>query len=78
MTTTETLEQIAADIDRLGLSEQLWLIERLAHRIRSRSLPIPTVDSQALADMANDPAIQRELQAIETEFAGTEPGGLRW
>jgi hypothetical protein len=73
---TPSLEQIEADINQLSLSEQLLLMEHLAHRIRActlRPLPPPT---EQLAAMANDPDIQRELQQIESEFAGTEVDGL--
>ena len=73
---TTVLEQIEADISQLSLSEQLLLMERLAHRIRKNTLrPRPALADQ-LAAMANDPDIQRELQQIEAEFAGTETDGL--
>ena len=71
-----TLEQIEADIAQLSLAEQLWLLERLAHNIRTRTLQTPTVQEGALAEMADDPAIQRELQQIDAEFAVTEVNGL--
>ena len=71
-----TLDRIEADISQLPLSEQLWLMERLAHRIRQRTLPAqPDFDSQ-LAAMASDPDIQRELRQIEAEFGGAEADGL--
>ena len=73
---TTALERIEADISQLSLSEQLLLMERLAHRIRDRALrPQPLLTDQ-LAAMASDPDIQRELQQIEAEFAGTETDGL--
>jgi hypothetical protein len=73
---TTALERIEADISQLSLSEQLLLMERLAHRIRDRALrPQPSLTDQ-LAAMASDPDIQRELQQIEAEFAGTETDGL--
>ena len=73
---TTALERIEADISQLSLSEQLLLMERLAHRIRDRTLrPQPSLTDQ-LAAMASDPDIQRELQQIEAEFAGTETDGL--
>lgn len=74
--TTPALERIEADIDQLSLVEQLWLIERLAQRIRTRTLQMPPVQESELAEMAHDPAIQHELQQINTEFAGTETDGL--
>jgi hypothetical protein len=73
---TPTLETIEAAIDQLSLSEQLLLMEHLASRIRSRTLRAPTVDESCLASMANDPAIQRELQQIDAEFSATETDGL--
>jgi hypothetical protein len=36
--TTPTLERIETHIAQLSLAEQLWLMERLAHRIRQSSL----------------------------------------
>lgn len=74
--TIETLEQLVADIDQLALSDQLWLMERLAHRIRQRTLDTPTIDEQSLLAMANDPAIQQELDLIAAEFASAEADGL--
>ena len=74
--TTATLERIETDIAQLSLIEQLWLMERLAHRIRRVSLrPLIVQDSDLLA-MAADPAIQDELQHINAEFALTEMDGL--
>lgn len=75
--TTETLEQLVADIDQLTVPDQLWLMERLAHRIRQRTLSPSSNNEQSLTDMANDPAIQRELHLIAGEFAGTEADGLK-
>jgi len=74
--TTPTLERIEADIAQLSLAEQLWLMERLARRIRTCTLQMPTVRESELAGMAQDPAIQRELQQINAEFAVTEADGL--
>jgi hypothetical protein len=74
--TTPTLERIEGDIAQLSLAEQLWLMERLAHRIRTRTLQRSIVQESELAEMARDPAIQRELQQINAEFAVTEADGL--
>jgi hypothetical protein len=73
---TTTLERIEADISQLSLSEQLLLMERLAHHIRERTLRPQASLADQLAMMASDPDIQRELQQIEAEFAGTETDGL--
>jgi hypothetical protein len=70
------LEPIEAAIDQLTLAEQLELMERLAGRIRTKTLRTPVVNESDLAAMANDPDIQRELQQIEVEFSVTEADGL--
>lgn len=70
------IEQIDAQIQQLPFPDQLWLAERLIHRLRLHTQPArPTLESQLLA-LANDPDIQRELREIEAEFAGTETDGL--
>ena len=74
--TTATLEHIETDIAQLSLAEQLWLMERLAHRIRQSSLRPLIVQEGDLAAMAADPAIQHEVQQIAAEFALTELDGL--
>ena len=73
---TPTLEQIETNIARLSLDEQLWLMERLAHTIRQRTLPTVMVKESELAAMAADPTIQNEIQQINDEFAATEMDGL--
>jgi hypothetical protein len=70
--TTSTLERIAADIDQLSLTDQLWLMERLAHRIREYALHTPKVHESDLTAMADDPDIQHALRQIDAEFAITE------
>ncbi len=71
-----TLSQIDDVISRLAITEQLWLIERVAHRLSASSWQQQNVlDSQLIA-MAADPAIQRELQQIDVEFAVVMPDGL--
>ena len=73
---TPTLERIETDIAQLSLPEQLWLMERLAHRIRQHTLRPLIMQENDLAAMAADPAIQHELQQIDAEFARTELDGL--
>lgn len=73
---TPMLEQIETNIAQLSLDEQLWLMERLAHTIRQRSLPAIMVQEDELAAMAADPAIQNEIRQINAEFATTEMDGL--
>ena len=74
--TTATLERIETDIAQLSLAEQLWLMERLVHRIRQSSLRSLSVQEADLAAMAADLAIQQEIQQIAAEFALTEQDGL--
>lgn len=74
--TTSLLERLEADIERLSLTDQLWLMERLAHRIRARARPTARVAESDLSAMANDLTIQQELQQIDAEFAITEADGL--
>ncbi len=74
--TESRLSQLDTAVNELSLSEQLWLIERLVHRIRERSLGSPNFNDGEFERMAHDPAIQRELKAIETEFALAECDGL--
>lgn len=73
---TSALEQIETNIAQLPLADQLWLMERLAHYIRQRTLPTVTVPESELAAMATDPAIQHETRQINDEFAVTEMDGL--
>lgn len=47
--TTPALEQTEADIEHLSLAEQLWLMERLAHRIRTCTLRTPTGAGERLS-----------------------------
>jgi hypothetical protein len=74
--TSPALVLIEAAIDQLSFSDQLWLMERLARRIRERSHQAADIPERALEEMANDPAIQGELREIEAEFAVTEMDGL--
>jgi hypothetical protein len=73
---TPTLEHIETEIAQLSFGDQLWLMERLAHRIRQASLRSLSVQEDDLAAMAADPAIQQELQQIAAEFVVTELDGL--
>jgi len=74
--TESRLSQLAAAIDELSLSEQLWLMERLVQRIRKRSVPCLTLNDDEFERMARDPGILRELKEIETEFEVAEFDGL--
>lgn len=70
------LETIEAALEQLTMTEQLVLLERLASRIRSRTLRGLAVNEHDLTAMADDPSIQRELRQIQTEFCATEADGL--
>jgi hypothetical protein len=74
--TKSQISQLEAAVDELSLSEQLSLLERLVQRIRERALRRPTLNDDEFAQMARDPAIQRELQTIEKEFALADSDGL--
>lgn len=75
--TSPTLSEIEEFISLLSYGEQLWLVEKIIHNLRvtrssknSSSKPLAFEDELSL--MANDPAIQEELRAIEQDFAITE------
>jgi hypothetical protein len=74
------LSEIETMINRLSRQEQLWLIEKLARRLRDDSMEThlpPTADFKSqLVLMANDPEVQAELRKIDQEFALTETDGL--
>lgn len=79
--TSPTLSEIEKSISLLSYEEQLWLVERIIHNLRftrtSNNLSNkPHNFEEQLSQMANDPAIQEELKAIEREFAITEMDGL--
>ena len=69
------LSQIEEHIAQLSLDEQLWLIARVAHRLRAQLITQSPLDAQ-LAAMAADPEVQNELRAIAEEFAYAEADGL--
>jgi len=69
------LSQIEESIDHLSLAEQLWLIERVAQRIREK-LDTQSAFDQQLAAMAADQELQQEMRRIEEEFAHAAADGL--
>ena len=71
-----TLSQIEDSFSQLSISEQLWLIERLVHRVHQNTLNRGNDLADQLALMAADPEIRSELQKIEREFAYAEADGL--
>lgn len=73
---TSPLPEIENSVRRLSLPEQLELMAWLAQTIRRQTLANYEEMDEELSAMANDPDIQRELAAIQAEFAGTETDGL--
>ena len=72
MSAPSLLTELEETICRLSLDEQLLLIERVSHRIRTDISEKTDIDAQpfgALSKMAADPEIQKELQEIEHEFS---------
>ena len=70
MSASSLLTELKKNIYRLSLDEQLLLIERVSHRIRTDISGKTDIDAQ-LSKMAADPEIQEELQEIEHEFSAT-------
>ena len=68
------IAEIEDQLNRLSTEEQWELLERLFRRLRPRTSR-PDWDADIVA-MAADPDIQRELKAINDEFAITEMDGL--
>jgi hypothetical protein len=62
-----SVQAIAHSIALLNLTDQLWLLEHIAHQIRQQN---------ELTAMAQDPHIQAEIAQIQEEFAITEVDGL--
>ena len=75
MSAPSLLNELEENIRRLPLDDQLLLIERVSHRIRTDISGKMDIDAQ-LSKMAADPEIQKELQQIEQEFSATEQDGL--
>jgi hypothetical protein len=68
--------QIEDSFNQLSISEQLWLIERLVHRVHEATLNSRTDLDEQLGLMAHDLEIQSELRNIEQEFSHAEADGL--
>ena len=75
MMNLSALSQIEESISQLSLAEQLWLIERVAQRLREK-LDAQSAFDQQLAAMAADQEMQQELRRIEEEFAHAATDGL--
>ncbi len=68
------LAELGLQIARLSSEEQLWLIEHLALRLRERAPAGREALERALAVMAADPEVQKEIRAIEEEYRALETG----
>ncbi len=66
------------EIASLPVEDKLWLQAQIDRQIRAAALgkSVSEIETE-LAEMANDPDIQRELAAIELEFAATSMDGLK-
>jgi hypothetical protein len=73
---SSVVTQIEDGFSQLSIPEQLWLIERLVHRVHEATLNKKSGLDQQLALMAHDPEIQSELRNIEREFSHAEADGL--
>jgi hypothetical protein len=74
--TSPELDRLESAIGKLSFTDQLWLMDRLAQRIRDQSPRLARLPNDELEAMAQDPAIQSELLEIEHDFAITEHDGL--
>jgi hypothetical protein len=69
--------ELEREIASLPVEDKLWLQAQIDRQIRAAALGKSTSEIEAeLAEMANDPDMQRELAAIELEFAATSMDGL--
>jgi hypothetical protein len=66
------LSELERQITQLSAEEQLWLIERVARRLRRPTLEDQAALESELAAMAADPEIQHELRSIEKDFRSME------
>ncbi|PSB46812.1 hypothetical protein C7B67_19785 [filamentous cyanobacterium Phorm 6] len=78
---SQTLVEIERSISSLSIEEQLWLLERIACRVREKTyiankLANAKYLEAEIAEMANDPDIQVEIAAINQEFILAEMDGL--
>jgi hypothetical protein len=71
-----TLRDLEQRIMLLSQQEKLWLLEHLAQTLRQDYAPPAETFAASLKQMAADPEIQREIRAIQGEFAVAEADGL--
>lgn len=58
-----TLSQVEELVSHLSYHEQLWLLERLAQRLRRALTPSPPAAQHQPVLLSDDPAVQAELRA---------------
>ena len=63
--TVSVLSRIEANISRLSLREQLWLMERLAHRIRERMSDEQHLSDDKVSAVTNPVKIEQALPNLE-------------
>lgn len=73
---SETVLQLESSIRELTREEQLWLLERIIHALRQSEVDERAAWASSIQEMANDPEIQSENQAIAREFAIADNDGL--
>lgn len=82
---SQNVLEIEQSIRRLSLQEQQWLLTRISQQVQQRTdagtnagkkFADASYMEEQIRQMANDPDIQRELAAIDREFAVTELDGL--
>lgn len=71
-----TLSEIERAISQLPEEEQLQLVDRVLKRVRMAAHRSNPAKTNPLVAMASDPAIQREIRAIDSAFEKTELDGL--
>jgi hypothetical protein len=70
--------ELEREIAELPVEDKLWLQAQIDKQIKAAALGKSASEIESeLGEMANDPEIQRELAAIELEFADTLMDGLK-
>lgn len=69
------MDEIEEQVAQLSADEQRLLLRRLTHKMR-KDVSDRAERKRVMMEMAQDPDIQRELKAINEEFACTHMDGL--
>ena len=69
------INNIEAQVAQLSIDEQRLLLRRLTHKVRE-GCNDRAEKKRVMMEMSQDPDIQREIRAINEEFACTEMDGL--